>query len=120
MTTPSIDILLNALDDIKAKNVCILDVKHRTPLFDTVVIASGDSTRQVKALAHNAKTKWKEAGGIVIGMEGEEGSEWIVLDCDSIVVHIMQAPTRDYYRLEELWSPSKASSEKPASLPHDH
>lgn len=104
--TPSLRILVDALEDIKAKDLCILNVQKQTPLYDTLIIASADSTRQVKALAHNAKAKWKEAGGIVLGMEGEENGEWIVLDCESVIVHIMQATIREYYNLEELWKTS--------------
>jgi len=101
--TPSLRILVDALEDIKAKDLCILNVQKQTPLYDMLIIASADSTRQVKALAHNAKAKWKEAGGIVLGMEGEENGEWIVLDCESVIVHIMQVTIREYYNLEELW-----------------
>ncbi|MES2208400.1 MAG: ribosome silencing factor [Pseudomonadota bacterium] len=101
--TPSLRILIDALEDIKAKNLCVLDVRKQTPLYDTIIIAGADSSRQVKALAYSAKAKWKEAGGIVLGLEGEENSEWIVLDCESVIVHVMQTPIREYYHLEELW-----------------
>ncbi len=101
--TPSLRVLINALEDIKAKDLRILNVQRKTPLYDTLIIASAESSRQVKALAHNAKAKWKEAGGIVLGMEGEENGEWIVLDCESVIVHIMQTAMRQYYYLEELW-----------------
>lgn len=118
LATPSLRVLIDALEDIKAKDICILDVRKQTPLYDTVIIASADSTRQVGALAFNAKAKWKEAGGSVIGVEGIENGEWVILDCHSIVVHIMQTPFREYYHLEELWG-TPTNRVDPATLPTD-
>lgn len=96
-------IAVAALEDIKAKNITVLDVGHLTSLFDKMIIASGDSTRQVKALADNVREKIKEAGGDIIGMEGEGAAEWVLVDAGDIVVHVMHPATRQHYNLEELW-----------------
>lgn len=92
-----------ALEDIKAKDITVLDVRHLTALFDTMIIANGDSSRQVKALADNVREKIKEAGGEVLGVEGEQAAEWMLVDAGSVVVHVMHPATRAHYNLEELW-----------------
>lgn len=97
-----------ALEDIKAKDIKVLDVRRLTSLYDSLIIASADSTRQVKALANNVQEKMKSAGATVIGTEGEAVGEWILVDCGDVVVHVMQPAVRAYYNLEELWSPPKS------------
>jgi ribosome-associated protein len=97
-----------ALEDIKARDVVVLDVRKITPLFDRLIIASGDSTRQIKALARNVAEKVKEAGGPVCGIEGEDAAEWVLVDLGSTVVHIMHPAVRQYYNLEELWGSPRA------------
>ncbi|MFA5914796.1 MAG: ribosome silencing factor [Burkholderiales bacterium] len=92
-----------ALEDIKARDVVVLKVAHLSPLFERVIIASADSTRQVKALADNVREKLKSIGAPVISVEGEEGGEWVLVDLGAIVVHVMQPAIRQYYNLEELW-----------------
>lgn len=92
-----------ALEDIKAEDIEILDVSKLTSLFDTMIIASADSTRQVKALANNVQVKIKESGGEVYGVEGEQSGEWVLVDLGDVVVHIMQPAVRAYYDLEQLW-----------------
>jgi ribosome-associated protein len=92
-----------ALEDIKAEDIEILDVSKLTSLFDTMIIASADSTRQVKALANNVQVKIKEIGGEVCGVEGEQSGEWALVDLGDVVVHIMQPAVRAYYNLEQLW-----------------
>lgn len=94
-----------ALEDIKARDITVLDVRKLTSLYDTLVIASGESARQVKALAGNVRDKLKEAGAVIIGVEGEDGGEWVLVDADSIVVHVMLPAARAHYNLEELWTP---------------
>lgn len=94
---------VTALEDIKARDIRVLDVRKLTSLYDTLVIASADSNRQVKALAHHVRDKMKEAGAPIIGLEGEEAAEWVLVDCGDIVVHVMQPAVRSYYNLEELW-----------------
>ena len=96
-------IAIDALEDIKAKDIVILDVSKLSSLFECLIIASGDSNRQVKALANNVREKVKEAGGYIIGVEGEQTGEWVLVDCGNVVVHVMQPAVRDYYNIEGLW-----------------
>jgi len=97
------EIAVSALEDIKARDIVVIDVSSLTSLFERMIIASADSSRQTKALAINVQEKIKAAGGAVTGMEGEQSGEWILVDCGDIVVHIMQPAVRQYYNLEELW-----------------
>jgi ribosome-associated protein len=92
-----------ALEDIKARDIVVLKVAHLSPLFERVIIASADSTRQVKALADNVRDKLKAFGATVISTEGEASGEWVLVDLGAIVVHVMQPTIRQYYNLEELW-----------------
>ena len=94
-----------ALEDIKARDIVILDVRKLTSLYDTLVIASAESARQVKALAQHVRDRLKEAGASIVGVEGEDGGEWVLVDAGDIVVHVMQPAVRAYYNLEELWAP---------------
>lgn len=96
-------IAVAALEDIKAKDVEVLNTSKISALFDRVIIATGDSNRHVRSLARNVHDKVKEAGGEVIGIEGEETGEWVLVDLGDIVVHVMQPAVRVYYNLEELW-----------------
>jgi ribosome-associated protein len=110
-------IAVAALEDIKGRDIEIINTTKLTSLFDRIIIASADSTRQVKALARNVEEKVKEAGGEVIGVEGEGSGEWILVDLGSIVVHVMQPAVRSYYNLEELWQARPARSTKAAAEP---
>jgi ribosome-associated protein len=92
-----------ALEDIKARDIVVLKVAHLSPLFERIVIASADSTRQVKALADNVRDKLKALGYPVLSVEGEDSGEWVLVDLGAIVVHVMQPAIRQYYNLEELW-----------------
>ena len=96
---------VTALEDIKARDVTVLDVRKLTSLYDSLVIATADSNRQVKALASHVRDKLKAAGATIVGVEGEESGEWVLVDAGDIVVHIMQPAVRAYYNLEELWAP---------------
>lgn len=102
-------IVVAALEDIKGRDIEVINTTKLTALFDRVVIASGDSNRQVKALARNVQDKVRESGGEVVSVEGEENGEWVLVDLGDIVVHVMQPGVRRYYNLEELWqvSPSR-------------
>lgn len=104
-----IDKLVNAtiaaLNDVKARDIVVLDVKKMTSLFDKVIIASADSSRQSKALSSRVQEKLKGLGAVVHGVEGEQAGEWILVDLGAVIVHIMQPATRQYYNLEELWTP---------------
>jgi ribosome-associated protein len=97
-------IAVAALEEIKGQDITVLDVRKRTSMCDSMIIASAQSTRQVKALADNVAERLKEAGASIIGVEGEQSSEWVLVDCGDIVVHVMQPAVRAHYKLEELWS----------------
>ena len=97
------DAAVTALEDIKARDIEILDVRPLTSLFDWMLIASADSSRQSRALARQVLDKAKEAGVATVRMEGEASGEWILVDLGSVVVHVMQTAAREYYNLSELW-----------------
>ncbi|HET9668936.1 MAG TPA: ribosome silencing factor [Casimicrobiaceae bacterium] len=99
------EVAVAALEDIKARDIEVIDVRPQTSLYDTMVVASADSNRQVKALANHVREKLKEAGAPILGVEGESVGEWILVDAGDIVVHVMQPAVRAYYNLEELWAP---------------
>ena len=110
MDTPSLEkIVVAALEDIKARDIEVIDTSKNTPLFDRIVVASADSGRQTRALARNVHDKAREAGADVLSIEGEETGEWVLVDLGSIVVHIMQPAVRSHYRLEELWNTAPAA-----------
>jgi ribosome-associated protein len=92
-----------ALEVIKARDIVVLDVRRMTALFDKLIVASGDSSRQNKALANHVQEKLKALGATVYGVEGVDNGEWILVDLGAVVVHIMQPAIRQYYNLEELW-----------------
>lgn len=102
---------INALEDIKAKDIVVLDTTSQTPLFSRLIVASGDSTRQVKALARNVAQSWKDAGIDVLSSEGMDSGEWVLIDASDVVVHVMLPAIRDYYDIETLWKarPTAAS-----------
>lgn len=108
-------IVVAALEEIKGKDIEVFNTTKLTPLFLRVVIASGDSNRQVKALARNVFEKVKEAGGEIIGTEGEDAGEWVLVDLGDIVVHVMQPAVRAHYNLEELWQTVPKRTKKPAT-----
>jgi len=97
-----------ALEDIKARDIVVLDVRRMTALFDKLIVASGDSTRQNKALADNVQVKLKALGATVHGVEGAASGEWILVDLGAVVVHVMQPAVRQYYNLEDLWGDETA------------
>ena len=106
-----------ALDDIKGRDIVVLNVVKLTSLFDRVIIATGDSTRQVKALADNVQGKLKALGAKVNGVEGAQNAEWILIDLGSVVVHVMLPAIRSHYNLEELWTarPARKTSRRRAA-----
>ena len=97
-------IAVAALEEIKAQDIQVLDVRKMTSMCDSMIIASAQSTRQVKSIALNVRDRMKDAGASIIGVEGEEASEWVLVDCGDIVVHVMQPAVRAHYKLEELWT----------------
>jgi ribosome-associated protein len=96
-------LVIDALEDVKAQDILLFETAHLTSLFDRLVIASGTSNRQTKALAASVRDKVKLAGGDIIGVEGDDTGEWVLVDLGDMIVHIMQPAIRAYYRLEEIW-----------------
>lgn len=108
-------IAVDALEDIKAKDIKVMDVKHLSTLFDFIIVASADSSRQTKALANNVVVKVKQAGGHILSTEGEETGDWVLVDCGDVIVHVMHPTARAYYNLEELWDQPLPRSRKKAT-----
>ncbi len=100
------DIALSALDDMKAKEVVCLDVKPLTSMADYMIVASGTSSRHVKSMADNVVENSKKNGCQPIGVEGDAGAEWVLVDLGAVIAHIMLPDTRKFYDLEKLWSMS--------------
>jgi ribosome-associated protein len=104
--------IVDGLEDVKAQDIVVFNTEHMSPLFERVIIASGTSNRQTKALAASVRDKIREAGFAKPRIEGEENGEWIIVDCGPAVVHVMQPAIRQYYHLEEIWG------DKPVRLKH--
>jgi ribosome-associated protein len=104
MTKSLKEIVINALEEIKAIDITLIDVRELTGIMDTMVVASGNSNRQVKALANAVVMDAKAAGYSLLGIEGENTAEWILVDFGEIIIHIMLPATRAFYDLERLWS----------------
>ncbi|MES9833946.1 MAG: ribosome silencing factor [Candidatus Thiodiazotropha sp. LLP2] len=98
------DIVLEILDDMKAKDVVVLDVRGKTSITDIMIIASGTSDRHVKSIAQGVEFKAKQSGEMPLGTEGVEDGEWALVDLNGVVVHVMLPKVRDFYHLERLWS----------------
>ena len=98
------EIVINALEDVKAQDIVSIDVMELTGVMDTMVVASGNSSRQVKSLANNVIVDGKKAGFSLLGVEGDDIGEWVLVDFGAVVVHIMLPATRLFYDLEKLWS----------------
>jgi ribosome-associated protein len=111
--------IIDGLEDVKAQNIQVFDTEHITSLFERVIVASGTSNRQTKALAASVRDAVRDAGFAKPRIEGEDNGEWIVVDCGAAVAHIMQPTIRQYYNLEELWGdkPIKLKLGAPAPLP---
>jgi ribosome-associated protein len=106
-------VVVEALEDIKGKDIVVYNTARMPSMFERVVIASGDSTRQVKALADNVQRKVKENGLRVYGVEGEKTGEWVLVDLGDIVVHLMHPTVREFYNLEEVWGGKSVRMAKP-------
>ena len=102
--------IVDGLEDVKAQDIQVFNTEHLSPLFERVIVASGTSNRQTKALAASVRDSVREAGFPKPRIEGEENGEWIIVDCGAAVAHIMQPAIRQYYHLEEIWG------EKPVRL----
>jgi ribosome-associated protein len=107
-------VIVDGLEDVKAQNIVVFDTEHLSSLFERVIIASGTSNRQTKALAASVREAVKQAGQVPPRVEGEVNGEWIIVDCGSAVVHLMQPNIREYYHLEEIWG------EKPVKMKLDN
>jgi len=95
--------IVDGLEDVKAQNIVVFNTEHLSALFERVIIASGTSNRQTKALAASVRDSVKSRGMQVMATEGEDNGEWIIVDCGAAVAHIMQPSIREYYHLEEIW-----------------
>lgn len=110
--------IVDALEDVKAQDIAIFNTTQLSHMFERVIIASGTSNRQTRALASSVAEKVKKAGGHIISVEGEDSGEWVLVDCGDAVVHILQPATRAYYNLEEIWGdkPVRLKSTVPATI----
>lgn len=120
--------IVDGLEDVKAQDIVVFDTEHLSSLFERVIIASGASNRQTKALAGSVRDAVREAGFAKPRIEGEANGEWIIVDCGQAVVHVMQPNFRQYYKLEELWGEkpvrlkfgaAKPTVKEPAQLPKE-
>ena len=109
--------VVEALEDVKARDIVVFNVARQSAYFERVVIASGDSNRQVNALATHVHEKLKALGAKVVGIEGRRNGEWVLVDLGDIVVHVMHPAVRSYYNLEELWGGKEVSFKRPAAAP---
>jgi len=111
--------IVDGLEDVKAQDIQVFNTEHLSPLFERVIVASGTSNRQTKALAASVRDAVREAGYPKPRIEGEENGEWIIVDCGAAVAHIMQPAIRNYYHLEEIWGDKpirlKFGAPKPAT-----
>lgn len=97
------DLAVEALEDIKGIDIKVLDVIDKSSVTDIMIFASGNTSRQVKALANSVADKAKKAGSPALGIEGDESNEWVLVDLGDVVVHVMQPSIREFYNLEKLW-----------------
>ena len=109
-------VVVDALEDIKGRDIQVFDTARMPSMFERVVIASGDSNRQVKALADNVQEKIKENGARVYGVEGEQAGEWVLVDLGDVVVHVMHPTVREFYNLEEVWGGKKVRMSRKAAV----
>jgi len=107
--------IVDGLEDVKAQHIVVFNTEALSPLFERVIIASGTSNRQTKALAASVRDAVKSAGAPPPRTEGEDNGEWIIVDCGAAVAHIMQPSIRDYYRLEEIWGAKPVAFKKTAA-----
>ena len=112
-------VVVEALEDVKGHDICVFNTARLPSMFERVVIASGDSNRQVKALADRVQERVRELGARVYGVEGQSSGEWVLVDLGDVVVHIMHPTVREFYNLEEIWGgkPVRLNSPKKKARP---
>ena len=106
-------VVVDALEDVKGRDIVVYNTARLPSMFERVIIASGDSSRQVKALADHVREEVRQAGGRVYGVEGEKGGDWVLVDLGEIVVHVMHPTVREFYNLEEVWGGKEVKMKKP-------
>jgi ribosome-associated protein len=106
-------VVIEALEDVKGRDIIVFNTARMPSMFERVVIASGDSTRQVKALADRVQDQVRENGAHVYGVEGEAAGDWVLVDLGDVVVHIMHPAVRSFYNLEEVWGGKSVRMKKP-------
>jgi ribosome-associated protein len=111
LRSPIVDIVLRAMDDMKAVNIVTLDVRGVTDVADAMIIASGNSDRHVRSIADRVREFAKQAGHRPMGVEGERDGEWVLVDLNDVIVHVMLPRVREFYRLESLWDVTAARRE---------
>lgn len=114
-TEALLDLVIQALEDMKAREIHVIDVRGKTSVTDVMVVASGTSARQVKAQAERVIEKAKHNGVQPLGVEGENQGEWVLVDLGDVVVHVMQPEVRDFYHLEKLWTTDEVTSREGGS-----
>lgn len=109
-------VIVDALEDVKGQDIKVFNTAHLSDMFERVIVASGTSNRQTRALASSVVEKVKAAGGDIVSVEGEDSGEWVLVDCGEAVVHVLQPTFRAYYNLEEIWGgkPVRMKSSVPA------
>lgn len=114
--SPLTDLALRAIHDLKALDVKLLDVREQTPMTDAMIVCTGTSSRHVRSIAENVVREAKRAGQPPQGVEGMNGSEWVLVDLGGVVVHVMQAQTRVFYQLEKLWEMAPVAEIRPSKV----
>jgi ribosome-associated protein len=109
--------VVDALEDVKGRDIVVFNTARLPSMFERVVIASGDSNRQVNALAEHVQDRIKELGGRVYGVEGKSSGEWVLVDLGDVVVHIMHPTVREFYNLEEIWGGKPVTAKKATPTP---
>ncbi len=108
-------VIVDALEDVKGQDIKVFNTEHLSDMFERVIVASGTSNRQTRALASSVVEKVKAAGGYVVSVEGEDTGEWVLVDCGEVIVHILQPTFRAYYNLEEIWGGKPVRLKAPVS-----
>lgn len=100
---PLLAFIIDKIDDLKGRDIVTLDVRGKSSITDTLIICSGNSTRHVSAIAQHLASEARHAGLPLLSVEGQSSAEWVLVDLDSVIVHVMQDEYRDFYQLEKLW-----------------